>query len=69
MPRDGVEADGQCDVGRGADEAKIENVRQANDDRQRFASHDIRNIDDISDRRIAAIELDQDIGSVRCDSA
>jgi hypothetical protein len=44
-------------------------LRHANDDSQRFASHDKRNIDDVSDRRIAAVELEQNVRGVCGDDA
>lgn len=67
MVRDRVETDGQGDVCRRADEAQVEHVRNADDDLQRQASHDLRHVHDISDRGVGAVELNQDVGGVRGD--
>jgi hypothetical protein len=44
-------------------------LRNPDNNRQRSTSHDIRSIDDIPDRRIASIELDQDVRGVCSDHA
>jgi hypothetical protein len=44
-------------------------LRNPDNNRQRFTSHDIRSIDDIPDRRIASIELNQDVRRVGSDHA
>ena len=64
MVGDCVEANGQGDVCRCADQTQVQYVGDANDDLQRKASHDLRHIHDISDRGVGAVELDQDVGGV-----
>jgi hypothetical protein len=44
-------------------------LRDPDNNCQRFASHDISSINDIPDRRVAAVELDQDVRGVCGDHA